>query len=78
MHTFVAVDKLTKWIEANPIATIIAAKAVEFILEIMHHFGVSNTIITDNGTQFTSFCDDARIKVNYASISLPQSNGHVE
>jgi transposase InsO family protein len=83
MHTFVAVDKLTKWIEANPIATIIAAKAVEFILEIMHHFGVPNTIITDNGTQFTarefiSFCDDARIKVNYASISLPQSNGHVE
>jgi hypothetical protein len=82
-HIFVVVDKFTKWIEAKPVATIIAAKAVEFVSEIMHHFGVLNTIITDNGTQFiarefTGFCDDAGIKANYASVSHPQSNRQVK
>jgi transposase InsO family protein len=37
----------------------------------------------DNGTQFTArefigFCDDVGIKVNYASVSHPQSNGQVK
>jgi transposase InsO family protein len=49
----------------------------------MHHFGIPNTIIMDNGTQFTAreftnFCDDVGIKINYASVSHPQSNGQVE
>ena len=35
-HLFVAVDKFTKWIEAKPAASIIAAKAVEFNKEITH------------------------------------------
>ena len=61
-HIFVAVDKFTKWVEAKPIASITAAKAVEFITEIIHRFGVMNTIIMDNGTlftarEFTTFCD---------------------
>jgi hypothetical protein len=49
-HIFVAVDKFTKWIEAKPAASITAAKALEFIKEIMYMFGVPNNIITDNGT----------------------------
>jgi transposase InsO family protein len=82
-HIFLAVDKFSKWIEAKPVASITAAKAVEFISNIMHRFGVRSTIITDNGTRFiarelTSFCDNAGIKVNYASVSHPQSNGQVE
>jgi transposase InsO family protein len=65
-HIFVAV--------AKPAATITAAKAVEFIKEIMYKFGIPNTIITDNRTQFTvrefkDFCVDSGIKVNYASVS---------
>ena len=82
-HIFVAVDKFTKWIEAKPVASITAAKAVEFITEITQCFGVMNTIITDNGTQFTareftSFCESKGIKINYASVAHPQSNGQVE
>ena len=66
-HLFVAVDKFTKWIEAKPAASITAAKAVEFIKEITHQFGIPNTIITDNGTQFTArefrdFCDTSGIQ----------------
>jgi IS30 family transposase len=30
-NIFIAVDKFTKWIEAKPAASIIAAKTVEFI-----------------------------------------------
>jgi transposase InsO family protein len=42
-----------------------------------------NNITTDNGTQFTTrefkdFCADSGIKINYASVSHPQSNGQVE
>jgi hypothetical protein len=82
-HIFVVVDKFTKWIEAKLVVTITAAKAVEIISEIMHRFGVPNTIITDNGTQFTAreftgFYADVGIRVNYASVSHPQSNGQVE
>jgi transposase InsO family protein len=76
-------DKFTKWDEAKPIASITAAEAVAFVKEIMYIFGVPNNIITDNGTQFTmrefkDFCADLGIKVNHASISLPQNNGQVE
>jgi malate synthase len=70
------VNTFTKWIEVKPAASIIAAKAVEFIREIMYWFSVPNNIITDNRTQFTArefkeFCVDIDIKVNYASISHP-------
>jgi hypothetical protein len=80
---FIALDKFTKWIESKPTSSITVAKAVEFISKIMYQFDVPNNIITDNGTRFTArkfkdFCDDPGIKVNYASISHPQSNKQVE
>ena len=34
-HIFVAIDKFTKWIEVKPVSSTSAAKAVEFIEEIM-------------------------------------------
>jgi hypothetical protein len=82
-HIFISVDKFTKWIEVKPVASITAAKAVEFIKEIMYMFGVPNNIITDNKTQFIArelkdFCAYSSIKINYASVSHPQSNGQVE
>jgi transposase InsO family protein len=75
-HIFVAVDKFKKWIEVKHVPSIIAAKAVEFIREIMYRFDVPNNIISDNGTQFTArefkkFCADSGIKINYASVSHP-------
>ena len=48
------VDKFTKWIEARPISVIKSEQAVLFFLDIIHRFGVLNSIITDNDTQFTS------------------------
>jgi hypothetical protein len=48
------VDKFTKWIKVKPKTSIPAAKAVEFIREIMYWFGVPNNNITDNGTQLNA------------------------
>jgi hypothetical protein len=78
-----AVDKFTKWIEAKSSASITAAKAVKFVSEIMYRFNIPYNIITGNVIQFTTrefkdFCDNAGIRVNYASISHPQSNGQVK
>jgi transposase InsO family protein len=82
-HIFVAVDKFTKWIEIKSASLITTAKVVEFIKENIYRFGVPNNIITDNETQFTErefkdFCVDSSIKINYVSVSHPQSNGQVE
>ena len=46
----VALDKLTKWIEAQPISIIKFEQAVLFFLDIVHRFGVPNSIIMDNDT----------------------------
>ena len=49
----VTVDKFTKWIEARSISMIKFEEAMLFFLDIVHCFGVLNSIIMDNGTQFT-------------------------
>ena len=72
----VTVDKFTKWIEALPITVIKSEQAMLFFTDIVHHFGVLNSIITDNGTQFTRkkflrCYDEYHIRVNWAAIAHP-------
>jgi hypothetical protein len=38
-HMLVAIDKFTKWIEYNPIASLTSAKTVEFIQDIYSGLG---------------------------------------
>ena len=52
-HLLVAIDKFSKWIEARPIGKIKSEQAVLFFTNIVFRFGIPNSIITDNGTQFT-------------------------
>jgi len=49
-HLLVAIDKFSKWIKAHPITRIKSEQAVLFFTDIIHRFGVANTIITDNRT----------------------------
>jgi hypothetical protein len=68
-HLLVAVDKFSKWIEAQPITKIKSEQAVQFFTNIVYRFGVPNSIITDNGTQFRGkkflkFFDDFHIRVD--------------
>jgi hypothetical protein len=65
-HLLVAIDKFSKWIEVRPLNNIRSEQAVAFFTNIIHRFGVPNSIITDNGTQFTGkkfldFCEDHHI-----------------
>ena len=49
-HLLVTIDKFTKWIEARSIAAIKSEQAVLFFLDIIHRFGVPNSIIMENVT----------------------------
>jgi transposase InsO family protein len=40
-------------VEVRPITNLRAEQAVTFFTDIVHRFGVPNSIITDNGSQFT-------------------------
>jgi hypothetical protein len=49
-HLLVVIDKFSKWIEVRPLNSIRSEQAVAFFTNIIHRFGVPNSIITDNGT----------------------------
>jgi len=80
---FVAIDKFTKWPEATPVVNITKGAALMFLRSIVCHFGVPSRIIADNGTQFTSelfqeYCEDMGIKLCFAYVAHPRSNGEAE
>ena len=80
---YVAIDKFTKWPEVEPVRKVTAPLAVKFFRSIVCRFGISNRIITDNGTQFTSrtfiqYVQDLGAKVCFASVAHPRSNGQAE
>jgi hypothetical protein len=57
--------------------------AINFIKFIVFHFGVPHNIITDNGTNFTSkefknYCEGLGIKLKFASVVHPKTNGQVK
>ena len=79
----VTVDKFTKWVEARPISAIKSKQAVLCFLDIVHHFGVPNSIIMDNGTKFTGrkflrFYDEYHIRIDWAAVAHPRANEQVE
>jgi transposase InsO family protein len=56
---------------------------VAFFTNIIHRFRVPNSIITDNGTQFTGrkfldFCEGHHIRVDWPAVAHPMTNGQVE
>jgi hypothetical protein len=55
-HTYllVAIDKFSKWIKAVLVTNQEAITVVKFFESIVYRYGVPNSIITDNGTNFTA------------------------
>jgi transposase InsO family protein len=58
-------------------------KAVEFIQDIMHRFGIPNRVITDLGSpfiaiEFRNWTQDCSINIDYASVAHLEANGQVE
>jgi transposase InsO family protein len=82
-HLLVAIDKFSKWVEVRPITNLRAEQAITFFTDIIHWFGVPNSIITDNRSQFTGrkfleFCGKHHIRMDWAAVAHPQTNGLVE
>ena len=82
-YVYVAIDKFSKWIEYNPLVTSTTKKAAEFFDDIIHRFGLPNSIIIDLGSTFTvsdfsDFCEDRCISVKYFLVAHPRANGQVE
>jgi transposase InsO family protein len=70
-------------VEVRPITNLRAEQAVTFFTDIVYRFGVPNSIITDNGPQFTGrkfleSCDKFHICVDWAAVAHPQTNSQVE
>jgi transposase InsO family protein len=70
-------------VEVRPITNLRAEQAVTFFTDIVYRFGVPNSTITDNRSQFTGrkfleFCDKFHNRVDWAAVAHPQTNGQVE
>ena len=80
----VTINYFTKWVKAEPVATITEAKITSFVWKnIICRFGVPRIIIADNGKQFDNpkfqkFCQDLGIKNYYSSPRHPQVNGQTK
>lgn len=83
-YLLVGTDYFTKWVEAEPLANIRDMDAKRFVWKnIVTRFGVSNTLISNNGLQFDSkafrrYCCELGITNRYSTPAYPQGNGQVE
>ncbi|XP_051153051.1 uncharacterized protein LOC127266733 [Andrographis paniculata] len=80
----VATDCFTKWIEAVPLANVTYQEVIKFIKEdIIHRYGILQTITADQSTIFTSdraaaFAAQYRIALLHSSPHYAQANGLAE
>jgi len=52
-YMYITIDKFSKWIEYKSLVLPTAKKAGELFKDIIHRFGLPNSIITDLRTTFT-------------------------
>uniref|UniRef100_A0A2N9ERP1 Integrase catalytic domain-containing protein n=1 Tax=Fagus sylvatica TaxID=28930 RepID=A0A2N9ERP1_FAGSY len=80
----VAIGYFTKWVEAEPLATITEKNIQSFVWkEVICRFGIPRVLVSDNGKQFDNprfrqFSQELGIQYHYSSPGHPQANGQVE
>ena len=80
----VGLDYFTKWVEAEPLASITQQNVKNFVWKnIVCRFGVPRVLVFDNGRQidnalFRDFCENFGIQNHYSLLAYPQENGQVE
>ena len=80
----VGIDYFTKWVEAEPLASITQQNVKNFVWKnIVCRFGGPRVLVFDNGRQFDNalfkdFCEHFGIQNHYFSPAHPQANGQAE
>ena len=82
-HNFilVATNYFTKWVDAIPLKKVEQKDVIQFIKEqIIHRFGIPQSITTDQGTMFTRdemtyFAKDYGIQLIRSTPFYAQANG---
>ena len=80
----VGIDYFTKWVEAEPLATITEKSICTFVWKnIICKYEIPRVLVSDNGKQFDngafrSFCSELGIQNHYSSPAHPQANRQVE
>ncbi|XP_016178528.1 uncharacterized protein LOC107620975 [Arachis ipaensis] len=83
-YLILAIDYYTKWIEAEPLASISLANCRKFMWrQVIARFGIPEVVISDNGTQFADkrfgeFLAGLGIQQKFSSVEHPQTNRQVE
>ncbi|GKV43324.1 hypothetical protein SLEP1_g50628 [Rubroshorea leprosula] len=85
-HSFiiVATDYFTKWVEAKPMKKVDQSDVIKFIKEdIIHRFGLPETITTDQGTVFVrhqvkAFAKEMGFRLLNSTPHYAQANGQAE
>ena len=80
----VGIDYFTKWVEAEPLATITEKNIRSFVWRnIICKYGIPRVLVSNNGKQFNNsafkdFCSELGIKNHYSSPAHSQANEQVE
>src|SRR4051812_6763367 len=82
-HLLVAVDKFTKWVEAEPVIKCNSQTKLKFLKKTIFWVGYPHNIITDNGSKLSEgvmeqFCQQEHIRLDLSSVAHPQLNGQDE
>jgi len=84
-HHFIltVIDSYTRFLEAYPLTNIVTSTIIQCLNSYFSQFGLPQTIVSDNGTSFTSkefeqFLSALGMQHNKCSIYHPRSNGLVE
>ena len=79
----IVVDAHSKWIEAFPMTSTTAIKTIQILRTTFAHYGIPESIVSDNGPQFISsefqqFCKTNGIRHILVAAYHPKSNGLAE
>ena len=82
-YIIVIVDYFTKWVEAEPLATVNSKDVTYFLSRVFARHGTPQVITTDNGTQFNSdmtriFLDLYDVYIHFSATYHPENNGMTE
>nr|XP_049463733.1 uncharacterized protein K02A2.6-like [Anopheles coluzzii] len=82
-YYLIVVDSFSKWPEIIRTSNVTAKATIAMLRSLFARFGIPKTLVSDNGTQFTSeefglFCDRNGIEHITTAPYHPQSNGQAE